>query len=274
MTTTNGLQELVQEKLAAFEQLEAEFIACFRFMQDVHGQQRFSAFRVEDTVRYLHALWVCECKDRLLSVYKNITRYEGGRCLELLSQWQNGESATVVEFLQQKLDMLPFGELTRQYHHALQEGGDYGLAQRLRHGRAVLLNRGMNLMQSLDAIFAVSEEQLLKEVQVACMQYGHHPSQIQAQFAAMETPLYSYVLHQELAQRNMLLMNKLGIDVMNKPTDQPGKRSWRVLEPTEPMSPYAEHVIEGYQELITPTHNNIKDDRFVDRPERSEDLTM
>jgi len=188
MTTATGVQELVQQKLAAFEQIEAECIVCFRFMQDVHGQQRFSSFPVDYTVRYLHALWVCECKDRLLSVYKNITRYEGERCLALLLQWQKGESADVVAFLQQRLDMLPFGELTRQYHHALQEGGEYGLAQRLQHGRAVLLNRGMNLMQSLDAIFAVSEEQLLKEVQVACMQYGHHPEQIKAQLAEMETP--------------------------------------------------------------------------------------
>ena len=46
-------------------------------------------------------------------------------------------------------------------------------------------------------------------------------------------------------------MNKLGVNVMNKPADQPGQRSWKVLEPVEPMSPYAEHVIEGYQELTS-----------------------
>lgn len=123
----------------------------------------------------------------------------------------------MVEFLQQKLDMLPFGELTR---------------------------------------------------------HGHHPSQIAEQFASLETPIYAYMPHQLLAQHNMMLMNKLGIVVMNKPFDQPGQRSWRVLAPTEPISPFAEHVIEGYQELVSPLHNNIKNDLFVDRPERSDDLTV
>lgn len=274
MTESTIGQEVIQQKVAAFEQIEAEFTVCFRFKQDVHGLKRFASFPVEYSVRYLHALWMCECKDRLLSIYKNIARYEGGRCLELLRQWQAGDSADVVAFLQQKLDMLPFGELTRQYQYALQEGGEYGLAQRLAHGRSVLLNRGVNLMLALDAIFALSEDQLLREVQVACMQYGHHPSQIEAQLAEQDSPLYSYVPHQALAQRNMAVMNRLGIDVMNKPADQPGQRSWRVLEPTEPMRPFAEHVIEGYQELVSPSHNNIKDHQFVDRPERSENMTV
>ena len=85
----------------------------------------------------------------------------------------------------------------------------------------------------------------------------------------METPLYSYIPHQALAQQNMVVMNKLGVDVMTKPTDQPGQRSWRVLEPAEPRHPFAEHIIEGYQELTSPIHNNIRGERFVDRPERS-----
>jgi hypothetical protein len=72
----------------------------------------------------------------------------------------------------------------------------------------------------------------------------------------------------------MILMNKMGVDVMNKPTDEPGQRSWRVLAPTEPMSPYAEHIILGYQELVAPIYNNPKDVRFVDRPERSEDMEV
>ena len=156
MTTSTTTQELIQQKLAAFEQIEAEFSTSFRFKQDVHGQKRFSSFPLDYSVRYLHALWVCECKDRLLSIYKNITRYEGERCLELLRGWQEGNSADVVEFLQQKLDMLPFGELTRQYHHALQEGGEYGLAQRLEHGRAILLNRGINLMHVTGCNFRVT----------------------------------------------------------------------------------------------------------------------
>jgi hypothetical protein len=58
-----------KQKLEAFERLQAEFEASFHFVQEVHGQRRFSAFPVMETVHYLHALWVCECKDRLLSVY-------------------------------------------------------------------------------------------------------------------------------------------------------------------------------------------------------------
>lgn len=72
----------------------------------------------------------------------------------------------------------------------------------------------------------------------------------------------------------MVLMNKLGANVMSKPADQPGQRSWRVLEPTEPLSPFAEHVIEGYQELTSPLSNTIKGHRFIDRPERSNTLDM
>ncbi|HLJ35089.1 MAG TPA: hypothetical protein VKU38_15655 [Ktedonobacteraceae bacterium] len=267
-------QQVIQQKLAAFEQLEPTFVDCFRFTQNVHGQKRFSTFSVADSVRYLHALWVCECKDRLLSIYKNTQRYDGIRGLELLVQWQEGDSSDVVAFLQQKLDTLPFADLTRQLHEVQQAGGDFGLARRLRHGRLTLLNRGMNLMHALDAIFALPEEQIAQEVQLACLRYGHTPDQIAQQLAGMETPLYTYVPHQSLAQRNMVVMNKMGVDVMNKPTDEPGQRSWRVLAPTEPMSPYAEHIILGYQELVTPIYNNLKDDRFIDRPERSEDMEV
>lgn len=150
-------QQLIQQKLAAFEQLEPAFVDCFRFIQDVHGQQRFPTFSVADAVKYLHALWVCECKDRLLSIYKNIQRYEGQRCLELLALWQAGNSADVVAFLQQKLDTLPFANLTRQLYEAQQAGGDFGLARRLRHGRLTLLNRGMNLLHALDATSVLSQ---------------------------------------------------------------------------------------------------------------------
>ncbi|MEO8970308.1 MAG: hypothetical protein ABI406_01770 [Ktedonobacteraceae bacterium] len=267
-------QQLIQQKLAAFEQLEPAFVDCFRFIQDVHGQQRFPSFSVADAVRYLHSLWVCECKDRLLSIFKNIQRYEGQRCLELMLEWQEGNTADVVEFLQQKLDTLPFSDLTRQLSEAQQADSDFGLARRLRHGRLTPLNRGMNLLHALDAIFALPEEQIVQEVQLACAQLGHTPDQIGYQLATIEMPLYSYVPHQSLAQHNMVVMNKLGVDVMNKPTDEPGQRSWRVLAPTEPMSPYAEHVILGYQELVTPIYNNLKDDRFVDRPERSKDMEV
>ena len=270
MAATPAMQNLINQKLEAFDQLQSEFEASFHFVQAVHGQRRFSSFPVADSVRYLHALWVCECKDRLLSIYKNITRYEGHLCLELLRGWQEGEIADVVAFLQRKLDGLPFADLTRQVHEARYRHKDDGLARRLVHGRLVLLNRGMNLMQALDAIFALPEDEVLREVQVACAQYGHHPSQIERQLAEMESLLYSYVPHQMLAQRNMAVMNKLGVNVMTRPTDLPGERSWRVLEPTEPMGPFAEHVIEGYLELTSPLHNNIRANRFVDRPERSD----
>ena len=272
--TQTEQSHIIQQKLAAFEQLQAEFEECFRFVQDVHGQKRFPMFSVAYSVHYLHALWICECKDRLLSIYKNIRRYEGRYCLELMRAWQEGNTADVVDFLHRKLDMLPLADITRQLHEALQQKDDHGLARRLAHGRSVLLNRGMNLMQALDAIFKLSEDQLVKEVQVACMQYGHHPSQIKVQLAEMGTPLYSYIPHQRLAQQNMLVMNKLGVDVMTRPADQPGQRSWRVLEPTEPKSPFAEHVIEGYQELTSPVHNNIKGERFIDRPERSDTMQI
>jgi len=274
MGATTTMQDLIKQKLEAFEQLQPEFEECFRYVQDVHGQKRFATFSVADTAHYLHAFWICECKDRLLSIYKNIKRYEGQYCLELLGVWQEGDNTDVVAFLQRKLDMLPFADLTRQYHEALQRGGEFGLARRLAHGRLIMLNRGMNLMHALDAIFALPEDQLVKEVHVACERYGHQPSQIKHQLTEMESPLYSYVPHQMLANRNMVVMNKLGVDVMNKPTDQPGQRSWRVLEPTEPLSPFAEHIIAGYQELVSPLHNNIRGERFIDLPERSDTGTI
>ncbi len=274
MTTTQPMQELVKQKLKAFEQLQVEFETCFPFVQDVHGLNRFSAFPVADSVRYLHALWVCECKDRLLSIYKNIPRYEGRVCLELLQGWQQGETADVVAFLNRKLDMLPFADLTRRIHEAQQQGQEDGLAQRLIHGRHILLNRGMNLMQALDVIFALPEDELVRQVQAACAQYGHRPEQIEQQLVDMDGPLYTYMPHQSLAQRNMVVMNKMGVNVTSKPADRPGHRSWRVLEPTVPTGPYAQQIIEGYLELTSPLFNNIKDDRFIDHPEPGENVEI
>ncbi len=171
-------QELVKQKLAAFERMQPAFEEYFPFVQQVHGQQRFAEFPVASTVRYLHALWVCERKDRLLSIYKNIERYEGTYCLQLLRNWQKGETADVVDFLQRKLDMMPFADLTRQVHEAKSHHKGDGLAHRLIDGRKVLLNRGINLMQAFDAIFALPEERLIDEVRVACAQYEHRPEQI------------------------------------------------------------------------------------------------
>src|SRR5262249_24518733 len=113
---------IVIEKLAAFERLLPEFEASFPFVQDMHGQRRLQQLAVAQVVRYLHALWVCECKDRLLSVARTIWRYEGGRALELLVAWQQGEVAEVVAFLQAKLDLLPFAAITREWQAAVRAG--------------------------------------------------------------------------------------------------------------------------------------------------------
>ena len=87
MRGTVAVQTLVQQKLAAFDRLQPEFEASFRVVQEVHGQWRFAAFPVAETVHYLHALWICECKDRLLSVTRSSARYEGRYCLDLMRSW-------------------------------------------------------------------------------------------------------------------------------------------------------------------------------------------
>src|SRR5689334_2963105 len=193
MATIVMVPQLVQQKLQAFERLEPEFEDCFLFVQDVHGQKRFSSFPVTYTVRYLHALWICEYKTCLLSVPKTVKEYEGQLCLQLLRNWQEKEdTADIVDFLHRKLDMLPLADITRQIHEALHTSTNTRLAQRLMHGRTVLLNRGINLMQALDAIFALSEDALLMNVREACTQYGHLPEQIVLQLEEMQLPLYSF----------------------------------------------------------------------------------
>jgi hypothetical protein len=272
MATTLDAEKLAKQKLEAFEQLQSEFEASFHFIQDVHGQRRFSKFSVMESVHYLHALWICECKDRLLSIYKNIERFEGRYCVNLLQRWQEGNTADVIAFLHAKLDGFPFVELTQQINDAKATlTRDDSLVKRLIHGRLTLLNRSMNLMQALDAIFALPEDDLRYEVRDACVIYGHTHDQIELQLAEMLDPLFSYVPNRLLAQRNMLVMNKLGVKVMTLPTDRPGERTWKVAAPTEPMSSFAEHSIEGYRELVSPTHNNVMRYRFVDRPERDRD---
>lgn len=257
MTVSTEGQALVQQKLAAFERLQPAFEESFQFVGNVHGLQRFSSFPIAETVHYMHALWICECKDRLLSVYRNIERYGGFASLELLLRWQEQQdTASVVAFLHRKLDMLPLADITRQVHEARYTHRDDGLAQRLKHGRMVLLNRGMNLMTALDAIFARPEEEVFREVRAACEYYGHRPEQLARQMEEITSPLYAYEPHQALARCNMMVMNRLGIDATSKPADQPGRRSWRVVEPTEPLSPYAEHVVYGYLDMTSLLHNN------------------
>jgi hypothetical protein len=201
-------------------------------------------------------------------VYRNILRYEGTFCLNLLRAWQMGATAEVIAFLQRKLESMPFADLTDQLQRARAAySADDGRAQRLAHGLQVLLNRGMNLLCAFEAIFTLSEQDLAREVQEACMQYGHHPEQIALQLAEMDTPLYAYVPHQLLGQRNMLVMNTLGMAVMTLPTDLPGERSWKVLAPTQAGS-FADHAVASYTELLSPWYNNLKRHRFVDRPEQ------
>lgn len=268
MVITTRVPELVQQKLEAFERMQAEFEECFQFGQEVHGQKRFSSFPVGQVVYYLHALWVCECKDRLLSVYKNIRRYEGYRSLELLRDWQEGRSTGVVAFLLYKLDMLSFADFTAQIEEARHQRCDEALAGQLEHGRLILLNRGMNLMHALEAIFSLPEADLLNEVRPACAQYGHTPGQIEVQLAEMQTPLYAYRPHQLLARRNMLLMNKQGVDVLTQAANQPEEHAESDKSAADaPSSPFAEQVIGGYLQMLAPWFNNIRRVRFVDRPE-------
>jgi len=266
MVTATQVPEVVQQKLAAFERIQAEFEECFHFVQDVHGRKRFSSFPVGQTVAYLHALWMCERKDRLLSIYRNIRRYEGQRGLELLQTWQTGKCAEVVTLLMRKLDMFPFAIITTQIEAARIQQGNETLAQRLEHGRSVALNRGMNLLRALEAIFSLDQETLLKEVRPACKQAGHTPAQIAAQLAEFESPLYAYRPHQLLAQRNMVVMNKLGEDVLAPDTDWTSERSRRADLSNGPEAPLASQTIDGYIPLLAPWHNNVRQVRFTDRP--------
>ena len=275
MAKNAEIQTIVEQKLAAFDRIQSEFEACFQFIEDVHGQKRFSTFSIADIMYYLHALWMGECKTSLLSVSKRAKEYEGRLCLNLLQKWQQEkDTGSVVEFLQHKLDMLPLVDITRQIHNASRAHAQDSLVERLLHGRVIMLNRGINLMTMLDMLFALSEEELAQAIHKACEQYGHLPEQITRQLAEMDTPLYSFVPHQSLAQRNMVVMNNLGVNVIQKPADLPGQRSWRVMEQTEPLAPFAEQVVPGYQELVTPTHNNVNDDRFVDKSEHDETGTV
>src|SRR5258707_4415882 len=156
---TGEINELARQKLAAFEGLTHEFGRCFLFVQEMHGQRRFPAIPIDLTVRCLHALWVCELKDRLLCVPKTIQRYEGAKALALMRQWQAGESAGVVRFLQVKLDSLPFADLTQQYEAAY-AAGKPALAEPLAHRREAMLDRSLNLSAALDAGLAVEPEAL------------------------------------------------------------------------------------------------------------------
>ncbi|GHO59142.1 PAS domain-containing sensor histidine kinase [Ktedonobacter robiniae] len=247
---------LVTQKLEAFERLQSEFEASLGFIQDVHGQQRFSAFPVAETVHYLHALWICACKDHLLNVSTHSRRYEGNTCLGLLQGWQEGKTAAVVAFLERKLDGLAFAGLTRKIETAATVLPPHeDLAQRLAHGRLVLLNRRMNLLRALDAIFALSEHDLLQEVHAASVYYGHTPQQIEQQRAEQDDVRSSSVLHPLLAQRNMVVMNTIGTHVITQQVAGGRARFWRAVTPTDPSRPFAEYLMRTYQEQTSRSQN-------------------
>lgn len=251
---------LIAEKLARLEQIADDVKASFPYIQDVHGQRRFPSFPIDAVVRYLHALWICDCKDRLLGVPTTLgrrkrgsderfERHEGQHALKILCEWQEGKSAPVVAFLELKLDYAPFSQLTHQLEEA-SRAGNRALSQRLAHGRKVLLNRTHNLMRALSAIFALPPDRLVNEVRAASAAYNHTPEQCAAQLAELKTPLYQIVRHPALARRNMLLMNALGITVTENEADLPGRRTPTVQRPTMPQPGYAEHIISGATTMV------------------------
>ncbi|HEY8323798.1 MAG TPA: hypothetical protein VIG77_04850 [Ktedonobacterales bacterium] len=244
-------------KLTEFARIEDEFTASFIFVQEVHGQRRFETFPLEHVVRYLHALYICELKDRLLSVMNAIDRYEGERCLRLLRGWQQGETAEVIAFIHRKLDNLPFGEVSRQIEQAARNG-DAQTASRLAAGRVVLLNRNFNLSHALHAIITPEPEQLRAEVIALCAQLDHTPTALDQQIASLSTELYAYAPSAALARRNMLLMNRLGVQVdghgarpATPPTGDAEERAALALTAPRPAPPYAEEVIPGQMTLVS-----------------------
>lgn len=260
---------LVTEKIVAFDAMRAEFESCFAYVEAMHGQKRFPEIPVGSSVLYLHALWVCDCKDHLLSIPRTTGRYEGMRCLELLRDWQHGEIAPVVAFLHEKLNLLDFAGLTRQRQEAI-GAGNMVLAERLTHGRAVLLNRGFNLHSALDAIFALPDDELMRQVRAACARYGHAPEAIPSQLAVYASPVYSYLPHPQLARYNMVVMNALGVRVTDDLADLPGRRTDAVAASALPAAPYADEVVPGELDLSGMPHNNPKDLDLANPPPAAE----
>ncbi|HEV2405508.1 MAG TPA: hypothetical protein VGR88_08655 [Ktedonobacterales bacterium] len=252
-----GVDELTARKLEAFDRLELSFEASFAYLREMHGERRFASVPVERSVAYLHALWVCECKDWLLSVPKTIARYEGGASLQALRAWQQGDEATVIAFIERKLNGLNFAMLSRRLREA-RDAGDTAQAERLAHGRTILLNRAYNLNAALDAIFAAAPEEAARQVSEASARFGHTPQEIERQLADFKTPLYSYTPHPALARRNMRMMNRLGVRGADSDTDRPGERTSNVEASDLPFAPYAQEVISNEHTLSSMADNNPK----------------
>ena len=246
---------IIADKQIAFEHLSKDFQASFAYIQNVQGQRWFPSFSVASTVHYLHALWICECKDLLLSVPQTTSRYDGRRALEVLRSWQEGETADVVAFLEYKLVLASFADITNRMQAAVRSGDKMWL-RRLAHGRLVLSNRAWNRERALADIFALAPEMLSHQVRAACAHYGHTVQQIEAQLAYLQTPLYASVRHPGLARHNMVLMNALGVRVANNSADRPGLRTSRVQAPTLSHQPYAEQVIGSVTTMVSRRSNN------------------
>jgi hypothetical protein len=259
--------QLVEQKLAAFDVLQPEFETCFLFVESIHGQRRFASCSVSDVVRYFHALWICDCKTYLLSIARTVKSYDGVRCLDMLLHWQeNGDCAPIVNFLYSKLDALPMGLITQQIEESRRDITRRAQTQRLQQGRVLLLNRGMNLLHLLDAMFVLSKEDLLRAVRETCLYYSHTPEQIAQQRERFSTPLYAYSPQQQLAQRNMLVMNRLGMHITGHGADMPGQRTARVEPGSGPIAPYAEEVILNYQELSSAMSSVVSKKSLAHQP--------
>lgn len=245
---------LILEKLAAFDQLEPAVRASFRDVEQMHGEARFPTVPVAQIVRYLHALFLCHCKDALLSVPTTTTRYDHHGALDLLDGWQRGETPPVVAFLEAKLDMQPFLPLARQLD-AAETSGHQESARRLRHGMQTLLNRAHNLHAALDSIYGLPRAGLLDEVRGACAQFGHTPDEIRREREWLASTLASYLPHAELGRRNMLVMNSLGVAMTDSLSDRPGERTARVRPGTPPLPPYAENPIPRELAITPPPYS-------------------
>jgi hypothetical protein len=256
MRGTVALPDVVAHKLAALDQIEASFEASFHFAQEVQGLRRFATLPISSTVQYLEALVVCDVKDRLLSVPHAVERYEGRTCLALLQRWQTGASADVVAFLQRKLDALPLAGITRQIEAARADTRAAALTARLEHGRLVLLNRGFNLLAALQPLCTLPTEEVAAQARAACEHSGYTPAQIAEYLRALDGPLYAPLRHPALSQRNMLLMDRVGVHTMTESTASPQVHDRPVAPLPGVTQPYAERVIPGYVTLTALRHNN------------------
>ncbi len=126
-------------------------------------------------------------------------------------------------------------------------------------------------MHALETIAVHSGDDLRAEVRRASEHYGHGPAQIEEQLAEMATPLYTYRPHALLAQRNMVTMNRLGVDVSALTTEPSCVRSWYPTPSEEAQAPFAEQVISGYLPMLAPAFNNVRGVRFVDRVEAEQE---